>query len=757
MISKHIRITGIVQGVGFRPFIYQTASNLGLTGFVSNTSDGVWIGIQGKSDLVESFIAKIRENPPIHAKIHRLTIETTSSFKDSSFQIIESQQSDTCLPVIPPDIATCQDCLDEMNDPSDCRFQYPFINCTNCGPRFTIIKNIPYDRAQTSMAHFPLCHECEKEYTHPCNRRFHAQATACPNCGPHVQLFTQNQESVTGNSIKNSIEYLKQGKIIAIKGLGGFHLAVDASNDRAVSRLRQVKHRPHKPFAIMAKNIETIQTFAIASTQERKLLKSPQCPIVILKKKSGHQLSDNIASERTFGVMLPYTPLHHLLMASFDVLIMTSANISDFPIVFDNDTAFEQLCFADFFLVHNRPILNPCDDSIVRIINNQAHLIRRARGYVPETIWLNVSMPKILAVGSHLKNTICLTHGNQAYVSQHLGDLSNMDTMWWMKQTIALWIKLTGIQPDYVACDLHPSYESTRMANQMDLPVIPVAHHHAHVAAVMAEHGLTESIMGIVLDGTGFGPDQTIWGGEVLLCEKQHATRMAHLFQVPMPGGESAIRFPWKMALSWLTESYGTEGLNVFKQLNAIHHSTTDQNVLQMVNQLIEKRIHAPLTSSMGRLFDAISWILGFTIPVTFEGQAAIALEEMACHTDEIYSWDFLHAQTSQILVQPMIREIVSDVLNGRDRAVISSKFHNTLVDMFYHLSHHLINQWKLDKIILSGGVFQNKLLLSGLTNSLKKSNLNVYLPLKLPCNDGSISLGQAYVANFIMNNQAKL
>jgi len=451
-------------------------------------------------------------------------------------------------------------------------------------------------------------------------------------------------------------------------------------------------------------------------------------------------------------VMLPYTPLHHLLVLSFDALVMTSGNVSDQPIVSENSKAFEQLFFADFFLVHNRPILNKCDDSIIRLLNNQACLIRRARGFVPEAIHLKVSMPKILAVGGHLKNTICLAHGKKAYVSQHLGDLSNLESAQWMKQTISLWINLTGIQPEYVACDMHPSYESTRIANQMGLPVIQVAHHHAHVAAVMAEHGLTDSVMGIVLDGTGYGPDHTIWGGEILMCEKQNSTRIAHLSPVIMPGGESAIRYPWKMALTWLIESFGKDGLTVFKQLNEIHYNRIDKQSVDLVNQLIEKRIHSPRTSSMGRLFDAVSWILGFTKPITYEGQAAIALEEMADETDEIYSWDLDYGETTIIILQPMIREIVSDVQNGRNYSEISAMFHNTLIDMLHHLSHHLHKQWNLDRIILSGGVFQNKRFASGLKHSLNKNNLDVYLPLKLPCNDGGISLGQAYVGNFFVN-----
>ena len=753
MISKSIHINGIVQGVGFRPFVYQTACKLGLTGFVSNTSNGVRIEIQGTSEHIDTFVDTIQQKPPVHARIHALSIQAIALPNYTTFQIIESQQTNHCSPVMPPDISTCQDCLDEMNDPSDRRFQYPFINCTNCGPRFTIVKTVPYDRHQTSMAHFPLCDACQKEYTDPCNRRFHAQATACEICGPHVQLINSKKKSIIGNPIQKAVEYLKQGRIIAIKGLGGFHLAVDATNIEAVSRLRQLKHRPHKPFAIMARDINALKTFAIVSSQEIQQLTSPQCPIVILEKKTSHQLADNIASKRTIGVMLPYTPLHHLLMASFDALVMTSGNVSDQPIVSDNATAFEQLYFADFFLVHNRSILNKCDDSIVRIINHHTSFIRRARGFVPEAIFVDCSMPKILAVGGHLKNTICLAYGQKAYVSQHLGDLSNVETRQWMKQTIALWIKMTGIHPEYVACDMHPSYESTRMANQMELPVIQVGHHHAHVAAVMAEHGLTESVMGIVLDGTGFGPDQTIWGGEILMCEKQHVKRIAHLSQVPMPGGESAIRFPWKMALTWLLESFGPEGLAIFKQLNAIHDSQLDQHSIDMVNQLIDKGIHTIQTSSMGRLFDAISWILGGTPPVTFEGQAAIKLEEMASETDDSYTWDIHFGETSIIFLQPMIKEIVSDVFNGKNYAVISAMFHNTLINMFNNLSLHLKKQFRPDNIVLSGGVFQNKRLLSGLTNRLKESNLSVYLPLKLPCNDGGISLGQAYVGQFMVNN----
>jgi hydrogenase maturation protein HypF len=752
MTAKIICIKGIVQGVGFRPFVYQTACKLGLTGFVSNTSDGVWIGIQGESETIDIFIDIVRNNPPIHAKIYDMSIESSELLSHHSFQILESHQTKTLSPVIPPDIATCSDCLKEMNDPSDCRFQYQFINCTNCGPRFTIVQNIPYDRHQTSMAVFPLCHDCQKEYSDPFNRRFHAQATACPSCGPDVQLFTQKQRPVSGKAIQKTIDYLKQGKIMAIKGLGGFHLAVDATNDETICRLRQCKNRPHKPFAIMARNVDAIRSFANADSQDIKQLISPQSPIVILEQKQGHQLSNNIAFGRTFGVMLPYTPLHHLLMASFEALIMTSGNISDQPIVSDNKTAFEQLAFADFFLVHNRSILNKCDDSIVRIIDNQPHFIRRARGYVPESILLNISMPKIIAMGGHLKNTICLAHEKNAYVSQHLGDLSSVETIQWLTLTSKFWIKLTGIQPEYVACDMHPSYESTRLASQMGLPVIQVGHHHAHVAAVMAEHGLTDSVMGIVLDGTGYGLDKTIWGGEILMCEKHHVTRIAHLSTVAMPGGESAIRSPWKMALSWLIDSFGREGLSFFSQINAMHNEMIDEHSINLVNQLLEKRIHSPLTSSMGRLFDAVSWILGFSSPVTFEGQAAIALEEMAAETSEIYNWDFHHAETSVIKLEPMIRQIVSDVLNGRDRAIISGIFHNTLIELFHQVSYPLMSQWHLDKIVLCGGVFQNKRLLSGLTKRLKNSNLKVYLPSKLPCNDGAISLGQAYVGCCIVN-----
>ncbi|ETR68630.1 MAG: hydrogenase maturation protein HypF [Candidatus Magnetoglobus multicellularis str. Araruama] len=747
IVSKKICITGIVQGIGFRPFIYQAAIKYEISGFVSNTLDGVTIAVQGKTQAIDTFVQYIIDHPPVHARIHDIKINTILPLKTNTFQIIDSQLSRNTSPAIPPDIATCQNCLIEMNDPSDRRFHYPFINCTHCGPRFTIVRDIPFDRHQTSMSQFSLCHVCQKEYINPFNRRFHAQAISCAACGPQAQLIARDQTVIRENPIQKAVALLHGGKILAIKGLGGFHLCVDATNDDAVCRLRKEKKRPDKPLAIMAANIDTIKGFAAVNSLEIEQLQSPQCPIVILKKKQHHRLSRHIASGETFGVMLPYTPLHHLLMTSFQGLIMTSGNTSDHPIVFDNDTAMKQLHFADYFLIHDRPIVNACDDSIVRIIDNQVHLYRRARGYVPEPIHLHVSLPKILAVGGHQKNTICLAHGKHAYVSQHLGDLSNVDTILRMKRAIHFWKRLTRIDPEHVACDMHPSYESTLIANELGLPVIPVGHHHAHVAACMAEQGLKGPLIGIVLDGTGYGSDQTVWGGEVLLCENHTAKRIAHLFQVPMPAGESAIKFPWKMALSWLRASFGDDGVQVFNQLNRGAIDNTSANV---VNQIIQNKIHSPLTSSMGRLFDAISWMLGFTKPVTFEGQAAIVLETLASECTQVYDYTFCKSDLMIIDVRPMIRQIVSDILADLDISIISSKFHNTLVDIFYDLSYLLEKEWQINDIVLSGGVFQNKRLVSGMRNKFHKSNFRLSFPKSIPCNDGCISLGQAYLGGLI-------
>jgi len=748
MISKKIYIKGIVQGVGFRPFIYQKANKLNLKGFVSNTSNGVKICIDGPVNSIKSFIDSIKQEKPIHSKIQSIKIFDCKNSQKKDFKIIESDESGKCSAVIPPDIATCKDCLEEMNNPDNFRFQYPFINCTNCGPRFSILKNIPYDRKETSMAPFQLCETCSIEFNNPDDRRFHAQAIACPVCGPTVKLIDKDFKEIEGDIIQTAIDLLKKGNILSIKGLGGFHLAVDACNNEAVLRLRKKKNRLHKPFAIMSSDMDCVDKYAVVNDLERKILKSPQSPIVILKKKFSNDLSDHISYGSTIGVMLAYTPLHHLLLKNFLALVMTSGNITGEPVVYENDQATKKLDFADYFLMHNRLILHACDDSIINVVNNKSHIQRRARGYVPEGIYIKKSMPKILAMGGHYKSTICIAHNNQAFISQHLGDLSSVDSVHWMKKTIHQMKKITGIEPQCVTCDLHPSYQSTRMAHEMKLPLISVQHHHAHIAACMAEYDLNGPLIGLVLDGTGYGQDKSIWGGEILICENHSFKRVAHLHPVVMPGGESAIKYPWKMGLSWLIESFGVNaGGEIFEQLQK---QKVDKNHIYTLINIIQKKINSPLTSSMGRLFDCVSFLLGFIEPVSYEAQAAIELEEISKDTEKKYSYDFELKDDIIIHVQPMIREIVSDIEKGVDRSKISGAFHNTLIFLFVDLCIHLKKQFNLADIVLSGGVFQNKRLLSGLTNQLNAKGFNVYSSTKVPCNDGGLSLGQAYIGGMI-------
>ena len=744
MESKNIYIQGIVQGVGFRPFVYQKAHQFHLKGFVANTSKGVWISIDGTSDNIQAFIQMIQNDMPEHARIYSIREENTHPTGKNDFSIIDSNQSNNRLASIPPDIATCKNCLTEMNDPDNHRYQYPFINCTHCGPRFTITNDLPFDRSNTSMASFQLCDVCSLEYSNPMDRRFHAQAVACPVCGPSLELVCNNKVIQSANPLEIAIQLLKKGKILAIKGLGGFHLAVDACNDTAVLRLRKLKNRPDKPFAIMSSTIETIQQFALMDDIEINSLTSYQCPIVILKQKHPNALSQSISNPKNIGVMLPCTPLHHLLTNQFLALVMTSGNISEQPIISTNQKSLEILDYADAHLLHNRSIVNPCDDSVVRVIANKPRLIRRSRGYIPAPIDLKKNLPSVLSLGGHLKNTICLANNHHAYLSQYLGDLSNMDTIQWMQQTIDQMIRITGIQPECVACDMHPEYQSSKMAETMSLPINRVQHHHAHIASCLAENGIVAPVIGIVLDGTGYGIDQTIWGGEVLFCENHSFKRIAHLETVLMPGGESAIQFPWKMALSWIVNGFGDNAIDIFNSIQ----QKIDSDSIKMVKQAIDKQIHSPLTSSIGRLFDAVSSMIIGQVSISYEGQAAIDLENIACDTDHHYQYYFTGKDMTMIHVQPMIREIVTDILSNVKPEMISGKFHTTLIHLFTDLCHHLQSTIDLKHIVLSGGVFQNERLFSGLKRKLMENGFRVSVHSQVPCNDGGLSLGQAYLTN---------
>jgi hydrogenase maturation protein HypF len=752
--AKQIRVKGIVQGVGFRPYVYQLAGRFKLCGHVANTAAGVRIHVEGPQADIAAFLASIPAEAPPLAQITDVDAADAPAEGFQRFEIIASRDDSAKSALISPDVAICDDCLEEMLSPRDRRFRYPFINCTNCGPRYTIIDDIPYDRPQTSMASFPMCPRCQAEYDDPENRRFHAQPNACPVCGPHIQLLDGNGQALdTKDPIGAVVALLQQGRIVAIKGLGGFHLAVDAENEPAVARLRQRKHREEKPLAVMAYDGDRIRRFAQLDDEEMAVLASPQRPILLLAKRSDPSLAPSVAPQNHFfGVMLPYAPLHYLLLEkAFTALVMTSANLSEEPIAIRNREAVERLAgIADAFLVHNRDIYLRCDDSIVRKTAGVTRFIRRARGYVPTPVFLNHTPPPVLACGAALKNTVCLTKEDRAFISQHIGDLENLATYRAFRDTIAHLQRILAITPQVIACDLHPDYLSTRYATeQSDLPVIQVQHHHAHIVSAMAENHLDGRVIGLAFDGTGYGPDGTIWGGEVLLAENGRYERVAFLQPLPMPGGAAAIKTPWRMAISYLYQAFG-EG---FRDLDLPFLAAVDPKQADILVAMMQQALNAPLTSSMGRLFDGIAALIGLRSTVAFEGQAAMELEMIAA-PEPAAPYDFSW-QTSddglRIPTAPIIQGVVTDIRHGRSNAHISRRFHTTLVRLFTDLCSHLRRRTDLDRVVLSGGTFQNAILLEELSRSLMKSGFAVYTHRLVPPNDGGISLGQAVAAGAML------
>ena len=751
-------VRGIVQGIGFRPFVYNLAKKHKLTGYILNNSTGVEIDVEGESVHIDKFFVELENDHPPLARITSVNRSSAPIKNYADFKIRKSLTQNSKVTLIPPDICVCDDCLNEMRDPADRRFGYAFINCTNCGPRYTIIKDVPYDRPLTSMNIFTMCKLCQQEYENPENRRFHAQPNACPVCGPRVELFDSGQKRVeTNDPIKNTIELLKQGFVVAIKGLGGFHLAVDAENNDAVSKLRHRKSREEKPLALMSPSVEQIIEFATLSPQEEKLISSPQRPIVLLEKKIPSSIADQVAPKnKYFGVMLPYTPLHYLLLENdFLALVMTSGNMTDEPIVIDNDEAFSRLgSIADYFLIHNRDIYLRSDDSIVRRIENQNVINRRARGYVPFPVFLKKKFPRILACGTELKNTICLTKDKNAIVSQHIGDLKTEESYQFFKLTVNHLQKLFDIQPDIVAYDLHPNYICTQFALELkNVKKIGVQHHHAHIVSCMTEQGIDGPVIGLSFDGTGYGTDGKIWGGEVLQVEGENFQRLAHLNYAPMPGGDAAIQEPWRMAVSYLYQVLGDE----FLELNLPFVEQAGKKKVDIILQMITKGINCPETSSLGRLFDGVSALLGICNHATYEGQPAIMLEQYI--EDKIsnkkYLFEWSRKDDSNIIqIEPLLKGIVKDLLDGKSPGIISHKFHSTLIDLFLDICLAAKNETGLDRVVFSGGVFQNVILLTGLQNALKKENFVVYSHEKVPTNDGGISLGQAAVAaDYHFNN----
>ena len=749
-----ITIKGIVQGVGFRPFIYNLARTHNLSGWVLNNTTGVSIDVEGNRSDIKEFIEAVKTKPPPQSEIFEIRSERTDPVGYKDFEIRESEDKEEKFVPISPELATCKDCIEELFDHSDRRFRYPFINCTNCGPRFTIVKDIPYDRPLTTMSVFPMCKKCQSEYENPADRRFHAQPNACHACGPGLSLLdNKGKEIRVPDVINKACSLLKEGKVIAIKGLGGYHLACDALNKKAVSTLRSRKFREYKPFAIMVKDIDTVKNLCFVNREEETLLTGTKRPIVLLKKRPDTPVAEDAApGHKYLGVMLPYSPLHHLLIAESGlILVMTSGNISSEPIVFDDSDALERLKgIADYFVVHNREIHIRTDDSVSRCWNGREVVLRRSRGYAPHPLLMKKPfVEQILACGAELKNTFCLSRDNYAFLSHHIGDLENPETLSSFESGIEHFKRIFNIEPALVAYDLHPEYLSTKYALSLkNIQKKGIQHHHAHIISCMGDNGMDGSVIGVSFDGTGYGTDGKIWGCEFLVCDYSGTgfERAAHLEYTPLPGGEKTIKEPWRMAASFLYRIYGEDTTNL--DIDLVKELQGDK--WQILKNMIDKGINSPLTSSAGRLFDAVSALTGVRREVYYEGQAAIELE-MRADTGEkgIYQFDQREYQgKTEILVEPLIKGIVSD-LSGRVSAeIISARFHNTVADIILRTCLKIKKASGLDRVVLSGGVFQNKMLIDKTYPLLNANSFKVYTHHRVPPNDGGISFGQAIIAN---------
>ncbi|MCU0580707.1 MAG: carbamoyltransferase HypF [Desulfobacterota bacterium] len=748
-----VSIQGIVQGVGFRPFVYQLARSRHLTGYVTNTSHGVELEIEGEVPVLDDFLRAVGGEAPPLARITALDVQPLPPQGDLEFTIRKSRAQDTRSALISPDTAVCPDCLRELRDPLDRRHRYPFINCTNCGPRYTIITDIPYDRRNTTMASFAMCPDCAAEYGDPLNRRFHAQPNACWQCGPQVALQDRSGQRIAASDpIGETARLLREGHIVAVKGLGGFHLAVTATREEAVRRLRARKHREEKPLALMCPDLETVRSLAHVEEMEAETLLSRERPIVLLRKKEPNSIAPSVApGNRYFGVMLPYTPLHYLLLdQGLSALVMTSGNLSEEPICIDNDEAFERLSgIADYFLVHNRDIHLRSDDSIVQRVSGVLRPLRRSRGFVPVPVFLREPVAPILACGAELKNTVCLTKGDRAFISQHIGDLENLETLDFFKLTIDHLKQILKIEPEIIAYDLHPDYLSTRFAlEQTGIELIGVQHHFAHMVGCLAEHDLNEKVIGLSLDGSGYGTDGRIWGGEVLVGDPGTFERRGHLEYLPLPGGARAIREPWRMAVSYLYQAFGEELLDLdLPLLQRIGHSK-----IEVLLPMIRKGINSPLTSSCGRLFDGVAALIGLRDTVAYEGQAAMELEMMQSADVE----DFYDVEADRmdgvyrLRPQAIIRGVVADLQRGVTGERISRRFHLTVTEAFAQVCGRLREDTGLEKVALGGGVFQNRTLLTEMETRLRRDGFQVFSKTLVPTNDGGISLGQAVAAHYM-------
>jgi len=821
-----ISVRGVVQGVGFRPFVYGLATKHKLKGWVCNTSEDVKIEIEGETEAIEQFKLELETKAPPLAHIEGIAISYHSPIGYKSFAIRSSIAEEGKYQLISPDIATCQACLSELLDPNNRRYRYPFTNCTNCGPRFTIIEDMPYDRPKTTMRYFQMCHQCQEEYDNPLDRRFHAQPNACPKCGPKVELVdAQGKPVASPDPIATTSQLLRRGDIIAIKGLGGFLLACDATNKAVVETLRERKRRWFKPFAIMVTNMAEVKKHCCVSPEEEKLLTSAQSPIVLMRWKDGSPVSREVAPNLAYlGIMLPYTPLHHILLRDTGLpLVMTSGNISEEPIANDNDEALRRLKgIADYFLIHNRDIYSRYDDSVAMVERGTNQLVRRARSYAPYPIILPFKAKQVLGCGAEMKNTFCLTRDNYAFLSQHIGDMENVETLEHFGNTISLYKRLFRIEPEIVAHDLHPDYLATKYAQELGrsfanaqdsvcMKVIPVQHHHAHIASCMADNGLQSRVIGVAFDGTGMGSDGHTWGGEFLVSDYKSFNRVGHLEYLPLPGGDAAIKRPYRTAIGYILSLLGEDALRRLAFMEQVSEAEAE-----VIKRQIERGLNSPLTSSMGRLFDAVSALIGIRDKIDYEGQAAVELEMVAykacpepftpchpepftpchpepftpchpepftpchpeplasCHSDpelvsgeesrsaqgklregtddnESYPYNIIKDREMRIIkLRELLQAIVEDLKQGSSKARISIRFHNTIAQMTNEMCRLIASETGIYQVALSGGVFQNRLLLKKTASLLEKSGFQVFIHRQVPCNDSGISLGQAVVANFV-------
>ncbi len=765
----HIAIRGAVQGVGFRPFVYRLATEMRLGGWVLNSPGGVFIEAEGEKESLDTFILRVgKEKPPL-ASVQSMECTFLDPCGSSSFDILKSTASGETGALVLPDIATCPECLAEIVDPANRRHMYPFTNCTNCGPRFTIIESLPYDRPNTSMKSFPMCDDCRHEYENPADRRFHAQPIGCPACGPRLALWDENGNAGARDhdALLQAARLLREGRIVGLKGIGGFQLMADAGNDEAVTRLRSRKHREEKPFALMARDIATVRGLCEVSPQEERVLVSSESPIVLLRKKEGTSHNavtrpgSPVAPGNPFlGIMLPSSPLHHILLGELAFpVVATSGNLTDEPICTDEHEAVRRLGgIADAFLVHNRPIVRHADDSIVRVMLGRELVTRRARGFSPLPIRLGFRVPEMLAVGAHLKNTVAVSKGENVFISQHIGDLETKESLDAFHRGVRDMLSMFSVTPVRVVSDLHPDYLSTGFAQSAGFPLITVQHHHAHIASCMAENGLRGTVLGISWDGTGYGTDGTIWGGEFLLTDGASFERFAALRRFPLPGGEKAIREPRRQALGLLFEALGPE---VFARGDILPLRSFTREELSALLTMLERGVNAPYTTSAGRLFDAVASITGLQQVCSYEGQAAMALEfALGEDREGGYRFDIRESSTPgsrqraagsddprprwTLDWSPMVTALLEDMEGRTGIPVIAAKFHNGLAETAVEVARRSGE----NRIVLSGGCFQNRYLTERIVRRLREEGFRPYWHQRVPPNDGGIALGQIAVAS---------